>query len=243
MTSASQRAPGARDGSAGGGHDPGGGPSIARIVVRPLGSPLPLGFFAFAIGTFVFAMYQLEAIPADELQTVALLVLGTAFPLQLISGVLAYVARDTAGGTAITLLACTWLGLGLVLLESSPGQTSEAVGTFTIAIAVAIAIFAVLSFGGKVLLGVAMSVAAPRYLLLGLYELTGDTALQTASGIAGLVVVGIATYGGVALMIEDTAQRTIWPIARRGVSKMSLEGGIDEQLERLGNEPGVRAQL
>jgi hypothetical protein len=58
-----------------------------------------------------------------------------------------------------------------------------------------------------------------------------------------LVVVGIATYGGVALMIEDTAQRTIWPIAGRGVSKMSLEGGIDEQLERLGNEPGVRAQL
>jgi hypothetical protein len=40
-------------------------------------------------------MYQLEAIPADELRTVAPLVLGTAFPPQLISGVLAYVARDT----------------------------------------------------------------------------------------------------------------------------------------------------
>jgi succinate-acetate transporter protein len=152
MTSASQRPVGARHGSTGGAHDPGGGSSIARIVVRPPGSPLPLGFFAFAVGTFAFAMYQLEAIPADELQTVAPLVLG-------------------------------------------------------------------------------------------IYKLTGDTALQTASGIAGLVVVGIATYGGVALMIEDTAQRTIWPIARRGVSKMSLEGGINDQLERLGNEPGVRAQL
>jgi succinate-acetate transporter protein len=217
--------------------------SIARVVLRPIGSSLPLGFFAFAIGTLIFSLYQLGAIPASELHTVATLLLGAIFPLQLISGLLAYLARDTPGGTAITLLAGSWLGIGLSLLSAPVGSTSVTIGVYAISLAALLGIFAVVSMKGKVLLGVAMALAAPRYLLLGLFQIGGPMALSHASGVIGLVLVAVASYGGIALLLEDAAQRTIWPIARRGVARTSLEGGISDQLERLTNEPGVRAQL
>jgi uncharacterized protein len=224
-------------------YEPSAEDSIVRVFVRPLGSPLPIGFFGFAMGTLIFSLYELKVIPQDELHTVALLLLGSVFPMQLASGLLAYLGRDTPGATAITLLATSWLGLGVVLVGSPPGETSSAVGVYVLAVAAALLIFGILSFKGKVILGVAMLVAAPRYALLGLYELTGTIALSKASGVLGLVLVVIATYGGVALLLEDTAQRTIWPIARRGVSRLSLEGDIHDQLDRLAREPGVRAQL
>ena len=86
---------GARDGGparvpANGAH---GRESITRIFLRPIGSPLPLGFFAFAIGTFIFSMYEIKAIPVAEGHSVALLRLGAIFPVQFISGVLAYLGR------------------------------------------------------------------------------------------------------------------------------------------------------
>src|SRR5437764_11851216 len=79
--------------------------AATRIFVRPIGSPLPLGFFAFATGTFIFSMYEIGAIPVSEGHDVALLLLGAIFPLQLISGVFAFLGRDTPGATAISFLA------------------------------------------------------------------------------------------------------------------------------------------
>jgi hypothetical protein len=54
-------------------------PSIARIFVRPLGSTLPLGFFAFAVGT----------------------VLVSAAPLQAVASLFGFLARDSGSATAM----------------------------------------------------------------------------------------------------------------------------------------------
>ncbi len=50
-----------------------------------------------------------------------------------------------------------------------------------------------------------------------------------------------ALYGGLALLLEESYQRMVLPLGRRGRSRTSLEGG--HQVHQAEQEPGVRRQL
>ena len=52
-----------------------------------------------------------------------------------------------------------------------------------------------------------------------------------------------ALYGGLALLVEDWASETVFPGARRGRARTSLEGGFGHQIEHAERAPGVRRQL
>jgi hypothetical protein len=71
-------------------------PDNTRIVLRPIGSGLPLGFFSFAIGMVIAACQALEWIPVDEQRQVGMVQMAFVFPLELLASVFAFLARDTA---------------------------------------------------------------------------------------------------------------------------------------------------
>jgi uncharacterized protein len=56
------------------------------IFVRPLGSPVVLGFFAFAVGMFMLGVQSLEWVRGDEYDTVGFVLIAFVFPLELIAG-------------------------------------------------------------------------------------------------------------------------------------------------------------
>jgi succinate-acetate transporter protein len=217
--------------------------SIARVMLRPLGSPLPLGFFAFAMGTFLFSGLEVGWVDPPQGKQVAILLLAGIFPAQFLSAVMSFLTRDTPGATVLALLSSSWLGIGLTFLTLAPGATSAAIGLYLLGLTFALFLFGAVALLGKKLFGVAMLLAVPRYLLVALFELSGHPGLQKASGVVGLVLTAVAAYGGLALLVEDNLQRTILPIGRRGPSRSSVEGALEQQLERLANEPGVRSQL
>lgn len=62
--------------------------SPARVVLRPLATPLPLSFLALGVATLAFASFQLRWIAASESHTVALAVLVLTVPLQLVACVM-----------------------------------------------------------------------------------------------------------------------------------------------------------
>jgi len=214
-----------------------------RVVVRPVANPLPLGIFALGIGSLLLSLLQVGAIGQDETRTVAVFVLAAVFPVQLIAALVAVLARDTPGFNLLALLSGSWLALGVNLLVSPPGSRSTSVGAFLLGIGAALLMLGTVAVLGKRSLGMLIAVAAVRYVLFGLYELTGSQALQTASGVVGLVLVGACVYTGLALLLEEAKQRTVLPLLRTGTSRESIEGGSEEQLGRLRHEPGVRAQL
>src|SRR3954463_7858934 len=80
----------ARDGHNGGPPDIA---SLSRIVLRPIGSPLPLGVLALVPAGVLMGVMQLGGIPVSETKTVAFLLLGFVVPLQLIASVLSFLAR------------------------------------------------------------------------------------------------------------------------------------------------------
>ncbi|HET7315565.1 GPR1/FUN34/YaaH family transporter [Salinisphaera sp.] len=217
--------------------------SITRIMIRPLGTPLPLGFVAFGIGTFIFSTFQIGWIPLSESQSLAIIILAFVFPLEFIPGLIAFFTRDTPGATTLTILGASWLVFGLNLLVGVPGQPSAALGIFALTLAFIFIILGGVAIMGKGLIALILAIAMPRYLLVGLYQLTGAAGLQYATGIVGLVLSAVAAYGALALLLEDATQRTVLPLLRRGASRTSLEGDLNQQLGRLRQEAGVRKQL
>jgi hypothetical protein len=108
-----------------------------RIMLRPLGNPLPLGFLALAGGTLLVAGLQLEWLQPTDGAQVGMILVAFVFPLQLVASVFGFLARDVVAGTGMGLLAGTWLSIGLITLTGQPGATSDALGLFLLLAAIA----------------------------------------------------------------------------------------------------------
>lgn len=218
--------------------------TVARVTLRPIGSPLPLGAFTLAPAGLLIAGLQLGWFPVTDGKTVAYLLLGFAVPLQLVSCIFAFLGRDSLVGTGFGMFTGVWLGFALTELTSPPGATSPVLGVFFLALG---GIFVLLMgggvFGGKVAAGAIILSGSARFILTGLYELTNSTGVEHAAGIVGLAFVAVAGYVGCATLLEDNARRPVLPIGRRGAARASLTEGLGAQLHELEHEAGIREQL
>jgi succinate-acetate transporter protein len=193
--------------------------AAARVVLRPIANPLPLGFLALAAATLVLAALQLRWLPASQGTQVALILLAFVFPLQLVSSVFGYLARDVVAGTGMGVLAGSWLSIALIQLTSEPGSTSDALGVFLLAAGVAMTIPALGALSGKLVPVVILGTTAVRFATAGLYELTAADTWRVLTGIVGLVLFALALYGALAMTLEDAARRTRLPLGRRGFGR------------------------
>lgn len=218
--------------------------TVARVMLRPIGSSLPLGTFALVPSGLLLAGTQLGWFSIADQKMIPFLLLGFAVPLMAIASVFAFLGRDALVGTGFGIFSGTWLAYSLASLSGPPGQVSHALGVFFLAVG---AIFVMLTggglAGGKAAAGVIILVASARFLLSGLYELTNSAGVEHVAGIVGLVFVGVAAYVGFAALVEDSARRSVLPIGRRGSARAAFASGVDAQLDQLEHEAGVRQQL
>jgi uncharacterized protein len=138
-----------------------------RIVLRPVGSGLPLGFFSFGIGMLLLGCQEIGWIPVAEQRDVGLLLVAFVFPLELIATVFAFLARDTLGATTLGLFTTSWLALGISQVTSPAGATSVALGIYLFGFAAAVVLLALLSTMGKPFFSVLLSLASTRMVLSG----------------------------------------------------------------------------
>jgi succinate-acetate transporter protein len=209
--------------------------TAARIMLRPIGNPLPLGFLALAGGTLLVAGLQLEWLAPDEGRDVALILIAFVFPLQLLASVFGYLGRDIVAGTGMGLLAGTWLSIGLVTLTSPPGAVSDALGLFLLLAALAMLVPASAAATGKLVPALVLLTTSLRFATTGLYQLTGADAWKTTAGVIGLVLCALAVYAALALALEDARHATLLPLGRRTP--------LRDELPPLEREAGVREEL
>jgi uncharacterized protein len=215
---------------------------VARIVLRPLASPLPLGFLALAVGSFLFGALQLHWVPVGDTPQVAFIVLAFVAPIELLTAVIAFFIRDVVMATGLGLLAGSWAAVGWLLATGTPGRTSPVLGLFAVAVAVALLVPSAAAAWSKPVATVLMTVAAVRFALTGVYELTGASPWQTATAIIGLVLCASSLYGSLALELEDARHRSILPISRYTTSRAAMSGHLPDQLADLAHEAGVRQE-
>jgi succinate-acetate transporter protein len=214
-----------------------------RVVVRPYGSSIPLGFFAFGIGMFLYATLDIPWVKETQGHSIGLLLAGFVAPLELVATVFALLARDTVAGATLGLFAGSWFVGGLAVLQAKPGVLDPAVGYFLIAFTVVVLLLAVAAVLGKPFIAVLLVVSAVRGLLSAAYELGAGKSWNEASGWVALAIFMIAMYGGIAFLLEDALGRTVLPLGRRGGSREAVEGSLSDQLRGLEDEAGVRHTL
>jgi succinate-acetate transporter protein len=217
--------------------------AAARVVLRPLGNPLPLGFLALAGGTLLVSGLQLGWLKPDEGQQVALILIAFVFPLQLVASILGFLARDVVAGTGMGVLAGTWLSIALVTLAGAPGSTSDALGLFLLLAAVAMLVPATAAAGGKLVAASVLVTTSLRFAATGFFQLSSSGTWQDAAGVIGLVLCALALYAALAMALEDARKRTVLPMGRRGLGAEALEDGLGAQLARVEHAAGVREQL
>lgn len=218
-------------------------PALARVVVRPIANPLPVGFLALAVATFVVSGLELGWIGQDEKAQVALVLLGGVFPLQLLSAAFGFLSRDVAAPTAMGILAGTWFGVGAILLASPPGATSDTLGLLLLVSAIALLCPAVTAAAGKLVVAAVLAVTVLRFAVTGVYQLTDVSAWQTLAGVVGLAVAAVALYASLALALEDEKRRTVLPTFRRGAGRAAIAESLEAELGEVHHEAGVREQL
>ncbi|NJC72296.1 hypothetical protein HC031_21630 [Planosporangium thailandense] len=112
--------------------------SATRVFLRPLATPLPLGFLALMLSTTTFAVVELGWVPAAQNKVAALVAVVLTAPLQLLSAVLGFLARDPVAGTGVAVLSGTWAVIGVTTLLSPPGAHSPGLGVLLVCAGVAL---------------------------------------------------------------------------------------------------------
>jgi hypothetical protein len=143
------------------------GEPATRVVLRPLATPLPLGFLALALATTVFSAVQLGWIPADQGRIAALTALAATVPLQLLASVFGFLCRDPVAATGMGALAGTWAGAGLTTLTSPPGAVSAGLGVLFPVAGAAMLLPAAAALPSKVVPAVVMATAATWFVVTG----------------------------------------------------------------------------
>ena len=213
------------------------------IFLRPIASPLTLGFLALGGATLVLSGSQLGWFLPQESSYVALALMTFGAPLQLLSSIFGFLARDPAAATGMGILAASWFTIGLVTLDSAPEAPSAVLGVFLVFAGAALLVPAIGAAFGKLVPAIVLLTAAARFFLTGLYQLSANPSLQYAAGVVGLVLLGVALYAALALEIEDVRRKTVLPVLRVGAGRTAVEGSVEDQIEGVGHEAGVREQL
>ncbi len=138
------------------------------------------------------------------------------------------------------VFAASWIAFALFLILSPPGATSPALATFYGTLTATSAVLGIVALSGKPMIAILLFMATARFLFNSFHEAgLGDwTALVTS--IIGLILGAFSVYGGLAFLLEDVRQKTVLPVFRRGSAKVSLEGDLYDQMERVHREAGIR---
>lgn len=218
-------------------------PLATRIYLRPVATPLPIGLLALAVGSLVLCGVQLKWIGLAQTHVVALCLLAFVVPLQFVSFIFGLLCRDEGVASSMALLFGTWLGAGISLLASAPGTTSGALGLLLVAAAGALLVPIIVAARTKPLMSLVILAAAVRFLFTGIYELGHGSGWETAAGIDGLVVVGLAWYAAAAFAIEANRRHAILPTFRGSGRSSPATDSTSDPIGPVAHDAGVRAQV
>jgi uncharacterized protein len=214
--------------------------AMTRIVLRPIGSPMPLGFFTVAIDSVLVSALQWGLLPAVDRQAVALIVFP-AFVVQVIVGIFAFYGRDSIAATLMMSFATTLLVDALLFYANPPGATG-ALGIFFVVFGV-FAAFMLASALPKRALAAVLVVAVPRFLIAGIADIVGSQALAQAGAVLGFLLAAVALYTAFALLMEDSRGSEVLPIGRLAMARHATHGNLAMQLRDIERQAGVRRTL
>ncbi|MGH8982161.1 MAG: hypothetical protein ACRDWE_14280 [Acidimicrobiales bacterium] len=217
--------------------------AAARIFLRPLATPIPLGFLGLFVASISMAGLELGWVPESQGDMVAIGILVLTVPVQLIACVYGFLARDLVAGTGMGVLAGTWALIALATLLSPPGGRSAGMALFIVMGGVALAVPAFAAGQSKLLAASVNLLTAVRWWVTAVYEFGAPHVWRSAAAGVGIALAALALYAALAFELEDQRRRTVLPTFRRRSGVVAMTGDLAAQVGRAHNEAGVRRQL
>lgn len=212
-------------------------------MLRPIANPFALGFLGLAGATLVASGVELSWVPAAQRHEAAVLILAFAPPLQVISCIFGFLARDATAATGAGVLAGSWAAIGFTLLVTRAGAVSESLALLLLVAVCGAAFSAITAVRSKGVPAAVLGLAAVRFLLTALFEFGDGAGWRQAAGWTGVALCGLALYAALSLELEDDRRHTVLPTLRRGAARRALHADLDQQVEEVAAEAGVRSQL
>lgn len=187
-------------------------PGLAPPPKHLFANPAPLGLSAFAFTTFVLSMYNAKAMGVK----VPNAVLGAAAFyggfIQMLAGVWELVVGNTFGGTALTSYGAFWLSYVAILVPAfgvgtayeGTGQESDAVAFFLLAWCLFTGMLTIVTMKSTLFFFLLFFSLTITFLLLAIHDFTGNSHVQTAGGVMGVITAFLGWYNAWA----GTATRT-----------------------------------
>lgn len=211
-----------------------------QVVLRPLASGLPIGFFGLVAAAGLTGADAYGFLPKSADLAVGLLLFPTVL-FQLVGGISAIASRDVISASLLLLFSGVWLGTALVYcLHPADGTAALAIWYFCVGPVILVLIS---SATGKLALTMVPVTGFPTFMLAGVWLLLGGAGLGQAVGVLSFVLAAVALYVSLALLFEDSRRRTVLPTLRRGPMRDAFEEGFARQLDDLEHEAGVRRAL
>ena len=147
-----------------------------QVVLRPVASPLALGFYGVAGSSLTLSGLELGWIPHGEQVEVGLIVLlFTALP-QFVGALIAFFARDPLAATTMGVLAAAWGVDGMVLAVAAPSSTTSALGTVLLVAGLAALVNAAQAVSVKLVQAAVVAATGSRFVMTAIYQLDGGAA-------------------------------------------------------------------
>ena len=217
--------------------------AATRLVLRPLATPLPLGFLGLFVATVSLAGLELGWVPTTQGHILAIGVLVLTVPVQLIACVYGFLVRDLVAGTGMGILAGSWGLIALTTLLSPPGGHSAGLAYFIVIGGAALCVPAAAAGQSKLLAASVNLLTALRWWVTAVYEFGAPHVWETVAGAVGIALGALAAYAALAFELEDQRRSTILPVFRRGAGLEAISGDLYTQVDKAANEAGVRKQL
>jgi len=204
---------------------------VVHVVLRPLATPMPLGFLGQAVASWAFACLQLSWLSTGETHTVALGVLVFTVPLQAVAAVLGFLGRDPVAATGTGLLAGGWAVVAAASLMAPSGAMSPGLGVLAVGIAATLLLPTIAALS-RLAAAAVFVLSAARFAVLGVAEIPRSQSWLHVDGWVGLVLSATSVYAAAAFELEAATGRVWLPVGRTGSRP-------DDPL----GEPGVRPSL
>jgi len=212
-------------------------------MLRPMATPLPMGFLGLAGASSLLAGLQLGWVPVSQSHQLGIAIVLVTVPLQLIASVMGYLTRSATAATGLGTLAVSWLAIGVLTALTAPGARSPLQGYLLFYIGAAVLVSAIVAFAGTVLPALVLASAAVRFVVTGIYQYYGGSGWKYASGWIGIGLAALAIYAALAMELEDTLNRTVLPTLRFGRVRLAASAHSGVEPADLTTEPGVRRRL
>lgn len=180
-----------------------------------LANPAPLGLFGFALTTWLLSMVNAGLLPGATVPLVLAMAFAYGGTAQFCAGLMEMANGNTFGFVAFCSYGAFWWSFALFVEFFAKDVPGAAVGWYLIVWGVFTFAMWIASFALNRAVFLIFLALWITFFLLGLAPLTGNAALTTFGGYAGLITALLAAYLGAADVINETHGKTVLPIGAR----------------------------